>query len=598
MNNIFNHKDNLEVADMKLRQKANMTDSFIFIFLILITIGIDTLEPQVRTILLIAYFIIVIPIMTTLGGTPGQLLGNLRIRKSDDLEKNIGLGLAYYRFVLVIVNAFLGLPFIGGNKYKLFHDKVSKTIVVTLKEELSEEKVIAFEKRRNLINFIINGSVYIAWVFWLGNFWFLIGVAVIFDMNITKKINWTPWKKRKGPNNIVVEWIDALIFAVVAVTLINIFLFQNYKIPTPSMEKTLRVGDHLFVSKTKYGPRVPNTPLAFPFAQNRLGKIESYTKIIQWPYKRLAGFRNIRRNDMVVFNFPAGDTVIIGYSEQSYWANIKMFAQSYQSQFPGMNVSQKELVGMAKDYVNENLEVVVRPVDRRDNYIKRCVAIPGDTLQIIHGYVYINGEKETEYETMQYSYRVTTDGRNINPKALENLDISSYDRRGISSPISELSLTKEKAEKIKNFSNVLRMERIEKKPRIYDETVFPHDPRYQWNRDNFGPLVIPEKGVTVDINLENISIYQRIINAYEGNKLEIRDSVIYINDEPATSYTFDMDYYFMMGDNRHSSYDSRFWGFVPEDHIVGAPKFIWLSLDKDKKFLGKIRFKRMFKSVG
>jgi signal peptidase I len=253
---------------------------------------------------------------------------------------------------------------------------------------------------------------------------------------------------------------------------------------------------------------------------------------------------------------------------------------------------------MAIKYIKDNYEIVVRPVDRKDNYIKRCVALPGDTLEIIHSRISINGVPEEEYETMQYHYDIYTNGTRINPRALDELDISSEDRRLESVNRYVLALTKEKAEKISKMSNIVNISRIEAPLGEYKDAIFPHDPKFPWNPDNFGPLVMPKKGATVDLNLQNLSLYQRIINAYEGNKLEIMDSTIYINGEIANSYTFKMDYFFMVGDNRHSSYDSRFWGFVPMDHIVGAPKFIWLSLDKDKKFLGKIRFRRMFKVVG
>jgi len=597
MANIFSKKENLETASLKNRSKATMTDVFIIIFIILLSIGIDTLKPEHRLILFLIYFFIIIPVMFTLGGSPGQILANLRIRRSDDIEKNINIVSAYSRFFLGIINALANIPNFGNKKIAL-QDRYTKTVIVSLKEKIPQEELHEYARKRNLFNFILNSGIYIGWVIWLGNYWFLIGLPVIFDMNITRKINWTPWKKRSGQNHIVVEWVDALIFAVIAVTIINIFLFQNYKIPTGSMEKTLRIGDHLFVSKTKYGPRVPNTPIAFPFAQNRIGNRESYVNWVQWPYKRLAGFRKIKRNDMVVFNFPAGDTVVIGHSEQSYWANIRTFAEQFKYHYPRKDATDIDYMKMAQKYIKDNFEIVFRPVDKRDNYIKRCVALPGDTLEIIHGRIYINGEKETEYETMQYNYDIYTNGARINPRVFENMDIATSDRTIESASKYTLSLTKEKANKIMSFSNVLKVEKVEDKPGIYYFDIFPHNPNYPWNRDNFGPLVMPKKGTSVYINLTNLCLYQRIINVYEGNKLEVKDSVIYINDQPATKYTFKMDYYYMMGDNRHSSYDSRFWGFVPEDHIVGAPKFIWLSLDRDKKFLGKIRWNRMFKVVG
>jgi signal peptidase I len=450
--------------------------------------------------------------------------------------------------------------------------------------------------------------LYILWVIWVGSWWLIFGLAVIFDIYVTQKVNWTPWKKRKGKNSTVVEWIDALIFAVIAVTFINVFFFQNYKIPTGSMEKSLLIGDHLYVSKTKYGPKIPNTPLAFPFTQHTLPFTENIKSYLEWitlPYKRLKGFKTIKNDDIVVFNFPEGDTVIavpLEMQQQSYYAIVRSFAEQFKlrGQQNGDSLkTQEQYMAMARNYIwtNPEFEIRVRPVDRRDNYIKRCVAIPGDTLRVINGYVYINGKKQKDIDKMQFKYHVATDGTLLNPKMLDKMGIYPDERENDGAGNYYIFLDNENAKKILDFPNVKIAERMLKKPGEYSEAVFPHNPDYPWNEDQFGPLWIPKKGATVALNMKNICLYDRIINAYEGNKLEIKNNIIYINDKPANSYTFKMDYYFMMGDNRHNSLDARFWGFVPEDHIVGAPKLIWLSLDKTKSFPSNIRWSRMFKTV-
>jgi signal peptidase I len=457
-----------------------------------------------------------------------------------------------------------------------------------------------FQKR--YIKFAIAALIYILTVVWIGNFWLLIGLGIIFDLYVTEKVNWTFWKRRDGNNSSFIEWLDALIFAVIAVTLINIFLFQNYRIPTPSMEKSLLVGDHLFVSKLAYGPRMPNTPIAFPFTQHTMPftKGKSWSNIVQWPYKRLAGCGRVKNNDPIVFNFPAGDTVVVEDQTTAYYEIVRGMAREMQSRgkYTGEGVKPVgNYMAMARKEVWDNNEVIYRPVDRRDNYVKRCVGLPGDTITVRSGVLYVNSKVAPENPGQQMNYVVGTNGTTINPKAFERLGISKSDQKMYSSSSYFLPLTKQNAEAISKFANVNEAAPFIARAGEYAPYIFPYDPQLAWNEDNFGPLWIPVKGTTVKIDTSNIGLYERIIDVYEANEFRIEGGTIYINGVPADSYTFKMDYFFMMGDNRHNSADSRYWGFVPEDHIVGKPKFIWLSVDKEASGLKKIRFGRMFMKV-
>lgn len=448
--------------------------------------------------------------------------------------------------------------------------------------------------------------IYILFVIWLKNFWFLLGIPVVYDIYVSKKVNWSFWKSRKRKNNMLIEWLDALIFAVVAVSLINIFLFQNYKIPTPSMEGSLLVGDHLYVSKTAYGPRTPNTPLAIPFLPNTVLGGTSYLEWIQRPYKRLKGFSEVKKDDIVVFNFPASDTVALEKSDHKLYAkgNFDYYDLIRNETYTLMMTDQernnrnrpyKVYENYVRTQIAEKFDVETRPVDRRDNYIKRCVAIAGETLEVIDNVVYVNGEKQKEFEGIQRWYSVKTNGTPINPRSLEPYGISRDLADVRNNPNYTFPINSKIAEQISALPGIVSVETVN----LYTEgqyvrSIFPHTETYPWNLEFFGPLTIPKEGTSVEITTTNLPIYRRIIEAYEQNDLEVKGETIYINGEPATSYTFQMDYFFMMGDNRHNSADSRFWGFVPEDHIIGKPRLIWLSMDKE---YGKIRWNRMFRIV-
>jgi len=301
----------------------------------------------------------------------------------------------------------------------------------------------------------------------------------------------------------------------------------------------------------------------------------------------------MKRSDIVVFNFPAGDTVIVGSENPDYYSQVRANARSFMIEDPSLTMPEAEQ--LVRQKIRERYEIISRPVDKRENFIKRVVGMPGDVLELRHGQVYVNGEMLDNPENLQFNYRVRTNGTYLNKVKLQDIGMALNDI-GVPAPDYVMPLTGEMVEKLKKFPNVMEVERLEET--LPNPDVFPFDTlRYPWNGDNFGPLYIPKKGDKVDLNLTTLPLYQRIIDVYEGNDLQVKDSVVYVNGIPTDTYTFKMDYFWMMGDNRHCSADSRYWGFVPEDHIVGKAYFIWLSLDKDKAFLDKIRWNRMFRFI-
>lgn len=452
------------------------------------------------------------------------------------------------------------------------------------------------------------GALYVAFVVWVAwGDWASLGwltlLPVIVDAFTTKYINWGWWRqykpltaeeKAQGKTNphanstlyTICSWIDAIVFALVAVYFINVYIFQNYQIPSSSLEKSLRVGDFLLVSKMSYGARVPNTPLSMPLMQHTapawLGGGKSYIDRPQWPYKRLAGWDSPKKGDIVVFNFPAGDTVCAKMQNPDYYTLCYYYG--------------KERIMQRKDIFGE---LQIRPVDRRENYVKRCVGEPGDSLKVVGNVVYTKSKAENQEslsqennaqsnddwqeeptkEGVQLNYLVQTDGHILGNGYLEKLGINIDDRHQLEAGIYHFPMTQKMLAELKKNPHIRR---IEVEAPENGGAVYPlgHN---DWNRDNYGPIYIPRRGDQIQITEQNYWLYKRIADAYEHKPIHIGEE-----------YTFEMDYYWMQGDNRHNSADSRYWGFVPEDHIVGRPVFVWLSIEKDRPWMrGHIRWERI-----
>jgi signal peptidase I len=454
------------------------------------------------------------------------------------------------------------------------------------------------------IKFTIISLLLIAFSVWISNYWLLLFELLIFDIYISKIVHWNAWKNSKNRTlRAIADWTDAIVFALVAVYLINIFIFQMYKIPTPSLEKTLLVGDYLLVSKVNFGPRVPNTPVALPLVHHTLPVIntKSYIELPLWDYKRLKGLGHVKRNDIVVFNFPAGDTVALNAQNRDYHELVYLYG------WEAVNHNKKTYG-----------DIVYRPVDRRENYVKRCIGMPGDSLQVINNQVYIDGKQLPWAKRVQFNYFVETNGGKLTEKQFRKLGVSKDDRyccNEYSDPVDAFDFLGIEKNQSGNYNPVYRIpltqdaftylqksgwaRSIHIEPDVFTGgDTYPYGYNTGWTRDNFGPLWIPKKGETIVLNEMNIALYSRCIINYEGNTLRNDSGKIYINGTPANSYKFKYDYYFMMGDNRHNSLDSRCWGFVPEDHVVGQPILIWMSIDKDRGlFDGKIRWDRLFRQV-
>lgn len=430
------------------------------------------------------------------------------------------------------------------------------------------------------------------WKILAGNVFLLISIPILgFSRRSIVKTESPP---KYNLINDLTTWGFAIVVALVSVLFVkglNTFWFQNYKIPTSAMENNVFRGDHIFVSKLAVGPRLPLTILALPFYQNTIPILncKSFSTAIQLPYVRLGGTPDIQRNDVVVFNFPEGDTVCLENTSSSYYAMLRENAGHLQLSNP--DYTEEQLKGLAKEHISSNFTIVSRPVDCMDTYIKRCTGLPGDSLLIKDGIVFTNGVKQ-EIANLKYRFSVSTVNGKVPNTFWRNLGIDESELYYNPADTAYIVfLTIEKAETLKNHHHFIQIKRLNELSGLTANYLFPHHDSI-WTMDNYGPVYIPEKGKTIPLTLQNLPFYRRIIAVYEKNDLEIRNQEIYINQQPAKTYTFRMNYYWMMGDNRNNSADSRFWGFVPEDHVIGRATFIWWSYNRND-----IKWSRIFKKI-